>query len=72
MRPVNPKRLARQVAKERAKPVVGTAAQEAVKLAIAENASARKSRRRDLRDTAEHSRRQLARAKAKARHRGKA
>ncbi|MGW6377930.1 YjdF family protein [Rhodococcus sp. NPDC055112] len=71
-RPVNPKRLARQVAKERAQPAVSTVAQEAVKQTISENASARKSRRKELRDTAEHTRRQIARAKAKARHRGKA
>jgi hypothetical protein len=71
-RPVNPKRLARQVAKERAQSAVSTAAQVAIKQSISENADARKSRSRQRRDTAEHARRQIARAKAKARHRGKA
>ncbi|MDF0529975.1 YjdF family protein [Tsukamurella sp. 8F] len=68
----NPKRLARQVAKETGRPPVSTAAQEAMRLAIESGATARKRESKIRREADGARRRELARAKAKARHRGRA
>ena len=69
---INPKRMARQVAMERARPATSTAAQLAHKLMMAENTRDRKASGKRLREAAARTHRELARIKAKARHRGKA
>lgn len=70
-RAANPKRLAREAARQMAARPVSTAAQEALKAQReAARHAARVSRRERRRARAEH-RREVARAKAKARHRGR-
>ncbi|MBT8226573.1 MAG: DUF2992 family protein, partial [Dactylosporangium sp.] len=66
----NPKRLARQAAREAGQPRPSTAAQEAIRQDIEQRARVAAGHGRQDRDAENAYRRQVRRAKAKARHRG--
>jgi hypothetical protein len=70
-RPVSPKRAARLAAREQAAIRPSTAAQAAVKAALEQSKTQRRAQSRAQREDEEARRRDLARAKAKARHRGR-
>ncbi|HEV2377221.1 MAG TPA: YjdF family protein [Streptosporangiaceae bacterium] len=70
-RVLNPKRAARLAAKEQAAPRASTAAQAAIKAALEQSKSQRRAQSGAGRQAEAARRRGLARAKAKARHRGK-
>jgi hypothetical protein len=69
-RPASPKRAARLAAREQAAIRPSTAAQAALKAAFEQSKTERRAVSRDDRDAAADRRRDLARAKARARHRG--
>ena len=66
----NPKRLARQAAREAARRLPSTAAQEAAKRATEARAAESRARRRTRDEAADAHRRDVRRAKARARRRG--
>ena len=69
-RRVNPKRAMRDAAKEAARHRESTAAQAAIQAGLEARAAASSSQRREDRDAERARRREIARAKTKARHRG--
>ena len=70
-RAVNPKRAARATAKERKAPPASTAAHQAIQAALQKSKTDKRSRSHAQRLAQAARRRELARAKAKARHRGR-
>ena len=68
---MNPKRAARAAAKERKAPTVSTAAQRAIQAVLEQSKSEKRGRSRGQRLAEVARRRELARAKAKARQRGR-
>ena len=68
---MNPKRAARAAAKERKAPAVSTAAQRAIRAALEQSKTEKRSQSRGQRLAEVARRRELARANAKARHRGR-
>ncbi|TDP93726.1 YjdF family protein [Labedaea rhizosphaerae] len=70
VRKLNPKRLARAARKALEDQPVGTAAQRALKESFVEHAAGAKAQRKQRREAAKERRRDMARAKAKAKHRG--
>jgi hypothetical protein len=69
-RTVNPKRLARAARKALAEQPVGTAAQRALKESLVERIAVTRSDRKERREVDKERRRETARTKAKAKHRG--
>ncbi|UJF31521.1 YjdF family protein [Paenibacillus hexagrammi] len=70
-RKLNPKRIARLAAKELERRGVSSAAQEALKLELEHRKKERKVVSREQREAAKEMKREMARLKAKAKHRGK-
>lgn len=68
---INPKRLARLAAAETQRRGVATAAQEALKLELAHRKQERKTLSKERREAEKERKRELARQKAKARHKGR-
>ena len=69
-RPGNPKRAARQLAKERTAPPVSTAAQQAMKETVTARAADRRVAHRQAREQDRQLKRTTAHRKARERHRG--
>ncbi|MGG0340729.1 YjdF family protein [Priestia megaterium] len=68
---VNPKRLQRQVAKERNKVGISTKAQEAMKQAYEEKKKSRKKKAKRYREELKEQKYSIKKQKAKAKHKGK-
>ncbi|UUZ79902.1 YjdF family protein [Paenibacillus sp. P26] len=68
---VNPKRLAREAAKEMQRKGVGSAAQEALRLELEHRKAVRKTVTKAEREAEKERKRELAVQKAKAKHRGR-
>jgi hypothetical protein len=68
---VNPKRVQREVHRQVAQRGIGSKAQEAMRLQIEQNKQERIQISRKQRDTLRSYKREVARAKAKAKHRGR-
>jgi hypothetical protein len=69
-RRINPKRMAREAARELAKPGVSSKAQEALRLELEQRKQQRRTISRSEREAEKERKWELRRAKAKARHRG--
>ncbi|GIP34493.1 YjdF family protein [Paenibacillus sp. J2TS4] len=70
-RAINPKRIARMAAREMNKPGVASAAHQAIQLEYEKRKKERKTFTREQKEQLKEYKREIARQKAKAKHRGK-